>query len=136
MKLYKSINNYFELNSKVIDREKNIKYMLSYSFENYYDFGEMFINDNFVSTIKKRRFINIFVVEHLLDEFIYVFFKSRIVLTEKNNKKIKFLEKSFWNDVYFYKTPNSKIKYYIFQNVPSNFVKMNDIEKEIIIPFI
>lgn len=143
MKTYKAIENYNAISSSSLELMGMKKDIKSFELEKFYDFGEIMINENFVSTIRKNRNINLFVPEYSIDDFICFFFKRKIVLTEKINTNtfIHFIEKKFWDDMIIFKIDTDDgvddfPKFYVFQDVIANFVKLNNENVEIMIPFI
>jgi hypothetical protein len=143
MKTYKAIENYNAISSSSLELMGMKKDIKSFELEKFYDFGEIMINENFVSTIRKNRNVNLFVPEYSIDDFICFFFKRKIVLTEKINTNtfIHFIEKKFWNDIIIFKIDvdeevDDLPKFYVFQDVIANFVKLNNENVEIMIPFI
>lgn len=142
MKTYKAIENYNIISRNSLDLIGIKKDIKSFELENFYDFGEIMINENFVSTIKQGRNVNLFIPEYFIDDFICFFFKRKIILTEKINSNtfVNFIEKKFWDDMIIFNLElddiNDLPRYYVFQGVTANFVKINNEKNEIMIPFI
>lgn len=142
MKTYKSIENYSTISRSSLELIGAKKDIQSFEIDNIFDFGETMINENFVSTIRKGRIINLFIPEFFIDDFICFFFKRKIVLTEKINLNTfcKFIDKTFWKNMIIFHLDTDDMtglpKYYVFQEVPVNFVRINNDNMEIIIPFI
>ncbi len=143
MKTYKVIEHFTEISRSSLELMGMKKDIKSFEIESFCDFGEMMINENFVSTIRKNRNVNLFIPEYSIDDFLCFFFKRKIVLTEKINTNtfIYFIEKKFWNDTIIFKINTDEEvhdlpRFYVFQDVVANFVKLNNENFEILIPFI
>ena len=131
MGTYKTIENYNEINLNNCNYNSDFKYLPSFIVEYSFNFGISQINDNFISTIIYNRPFNITIPESQIDNFLCVFFKNRIVLTEKirnKNNFIKLINKNFWKKIQLVEFVEIGCIgfYFVFECVETNIVTMNN----------
>jgi hypothetical protein len=140
MKYYKSIENFSKINLSSEIEDCNFKELPTFLIDGYFNFGKIQINENFISTILHDRPINLVIPEACIDDFLCVFLKNRIVLSEKIKNEYRFnqlINKKYWQRTALINLDGrflNMIGYsFVFQCVECSYVSMNN-NTEIIVP--
>lgn len=141
MKSYKSIK-YYENERLDFSGDSNYDDFPYIYVDNSFDFGIIQINENFIVTNLLDRLVNIVVSKNQVDNFLCVFLKNRIVLTEKKrnmNRLLDLIQKQYWTDTVLITheadEPLQDVIHFIFERVESNIITMNNNTQPIVIPF-